>query len=68
MLEEKWDKDDACPDGSLQPFNIDAKLNGAYVALGLLYGGGDFRRRSRSRRGPGRTPTAIPRAPAEFSA
>jgi hypothetical protein len=42
MLEEKWDKDDACPDGSLQPFNIDAKLNGAYVALGLLYGGGDF--------------------------
>jgi hypothetical protein len=24
------------------PFNIDAKLNGAYVALGLLYGGGDF--------------------------
>jgi hypothetical protein len=42
MLEERWDKDDACPDGSLQPFNIDAKLNGAYVALGLLYGGGDF--------------------------
>jgi hypothetical protein len=42
MLEQKWDKDDACPDGSLQPFNIDAKLNGAYVALGLLYGGGDF--------------------------
>ena len=25
-----------------QPFNIDAKLNGAYVALGLLYGRGDF--------------------------
>jgi hypothetical protein len=42
MLEERWDKDDACPDGSLQPFNIDARLNGAYVALGLLYGGGDF--------------------------
>jgi hypothetical protein len=42
MLEEKWDRNDACPDGSLQPFNIDAKLNGAYVALGLLYGGGDF--------------------------
>jgi hypothetical protein len=42
MLEEKWDKDDPCPDGSLQPFNIDARLNGAYVALGLLYGGGDF--------------------------
>ena len=41
-IEEKWDKDDPCPDGALQPFNIDAKLNGAYVALGLLYGGGDF--------------------------
>jgi ADP-ribosylglycohydrolase len=25
-------------------FNIDAKLNGAYVLLGLLYGGGDFER------------------------
>jgi hypothetical protein len=24
------------------PFNIDAKLNGAYIALGLLYGKGDF--------------------------
>jgi hypothetical protein len=42
MLEDKWDKDDPCPDGALKPFNIDASLNGAYVALGLLYGGGDF--------------------------
>ena len=25
-------------------FNIDAKLNGAYILLGLLYGGGDFER------------------------
>ena len=24
------------------PFNIDAKINGAYIALGLLYGGGDI--------------------------
>ena len=44
MIEDKWDKDDSCPDGSLQPFNIDARLNGAYVALGLLYGNGDFSR------------------------
>ena len=44
LLEDKWDKNDACPDGSLRPFNIDARLNGAYVALGLLYGGGDFTR------------------------
>jgi hypothetical protein len=42
LIEEKWDKDDLCPDGALRPFNIDAKLNGAYVALGLLYGRGDF--------------------------
>ena len=35
LLEEKWDKRDACPAGALLPFNIDAKLNGAYIALGL---------------------------------
>jgi ADP-ribosylglycohydrolase/Carbohydrate esterase 2 N-terminal len=42
LIEDKWDKDDLCPDGALAPFNIDAKLNGGYVALGLLYGRGDF--------------------------
>src|SRR5664279_2427196 len=41
-LEQKWDKDDPCPDGALEAFNIDAKLNGAYLASGLLFGGGDF--------------------------
>jgi hypothetical protein len=42
-LGAKWDKDDACSvQGSLQDFNIDARLNGAYVVMGLLYGGGDF--------------------------
>jgi hypothetical protein len=41
-LEEKWDKDDPCPDGALAPFNIDARLNGAYVALGIVYGHRDF--------------------------
>jgi len=44
LIEEKWDKDDPCPDGALEPFNIDAKLNGAYIALGLIYGRGDFAR------------------------
>jgi hypothetical protein len=44
MVEDKWDKDDVCPDGAQAPFNIDAKLNGAYIAFGLLYGGGDFRK------------------------
>jgi hypothetical protein len=42
LVEDQWDKDDPCPDGALAPFNIDAKLNGAYIAFGLLFGGGDF--------------------------
>ncbi len=42
LIEDKWDRRDPCPDGALRPFNIDAKLNGAYIALGLLYGGRDF--------------------------
>lgn len=42
LVEQKWNKRDPCPSGALRPFNIDAKLNGAYVALGLLYGKGDF--------------------------
>lgn len=42
MLQEKWNGREACPKGSMEPFNIDAKLNGAYVALGLLYGGRDL--------------------------
>ncbi len=42
LIEDKWDKDDPCPDGALAPFNIDASFNGAYVALGLLYGNRDF--------------------------
>jgi hypothetical protein len=44
LVEDKWDRDDSCPDGALRPFNIDAKINGAYIALGLLYGRGDFAR------------------------
>lgn len=42
LLEDKWGKDIGCPDGALRDFNIDAKLNAAYVVLGLLYGEGDF--------------------------
>lgn len=42
LIEDKWDRNDPCPEGALRPFNIDAKLNGAYIALGLLYGGKDF--------------------------
>lgn len=32
----------ACPEGIFVPFNIDAKVNSAYVVLGLLYGNGDY--------------------------
>ncbi len=42
LIQDKWDRRDPCPAGALTPFNIDAKLNGAYIALGLLYGDGDF--------------------------
>jgi hypothetical protein len=42
LIQDEWDRDDPCPDGALAPFNIDARLNGAYIVLGLLYGGGDF--------------------------
>lgn len=38
-LETKWDDVDICGAGST--FNIDAKLNGAYIVMGLLYGEGD---------------------------
>jgi hypothetical protein len=41
---KKWDWDVGCPSGALQSFNIDAKINGAYIAIGLLYGEGDFGR------------------------
>jgi hypothetical protein len=38
-LEAKWGVDHFCGAGS--DFNIDAKLNGAYIVMGLLYGSGD---------------------------
>ena len=42
LLQDKWDRRDPCPAGAMRPYNIDAKLNGAYIALGLLFGDGDF--------------------------
>jgi hypothetical protein len=41
-VQEKWANDIGCPEGVFKPFNIDAKVNAAYVVIGLLYGGGDF--------------------------
>ena len=40
-IEDKYN-DDRCPWGVNSKFNISASINGAYIALGLLYGGGDF--------------------------
>jgi len=39
-IEKKWQDDVDCKPGVT--FNIDAKLNGAYIVMGLLYGEGDF--------------------------
>ena len=39
VIEAKWQDDNDCMPGNT--FNIDAKLNGAYIVMGLLYGGGD---------------------------
>ncbi len=41
-VKKKWARDIGCPHGIFHPFNIDAKVNAAYVVMGLLYGEGDF--------------------------
>jgi hypothetical protein len=38
-VEDKWGKTHICTAG--EAFNIDAKLNGAYIVIGLLYGESD---------------------------
>jgi ADP-ribosylglycohydrolase len=43
-LQKKWSRDMGCPRGVFLPRNLDASINGAYVVVGLLYGGGDFGR------------------------
>ena len=40
LVETKYNDDRDCTPGN--PLNIDAHLNGAYVTMGLLYGGDDF--------------------------
>ena len=40
--EKKWSADRGCPDGVFRAFNIDAKINAAYIVIGLLYGEGDY--------------------------
>ena len=41
-LHKKWNNDVGCPKGVFMSFNIDAKMNSAYIALAMLYGKGDF--------------------------
>jgi ADP-ribosylglycohydrolase len=41
-VQRKWSEDIGCPEGVFSSFNIDAKINCAWVLLGLLYGDGDF--------------------------
>ncbi|MBN2813492.1 MAG: ADP-ribosylglycohydrolase family protein [Bacteroidales bacterium] len=41
-VQRKWSQDIGCPDGVFRSFNIDAKVNAAYIVIGLLYSGGDF--------------------------
>jgi hypothetical protein len=43
-VQKKWGRDVGCPEGVFTPFNIDAKVNSAWVVMGLLYGNGDFGR------------------------
>ena len=43
-VQRKWSEDIGCPDGVFSAFNIDAKINAAWVLIGLLYGNGDFGR------------------------
>lgn len=42
LVEKKWAKDDICV--PYHDFNIDAKLNGAYIVIGLLYGQNDLQK------------------------
>lgn len=40
--QKKWTHDIGCPDGVFKALNIDAKINAAYIVIGLLYGKGDY--------------------------
>ena len=43
-VHRKWSEDIGSPIGVYAPFNIDAKINAAWVVMGLLYGNGDYTR------------------------
>ena len=41
-LQKHYSEEVGCPDGVFAPLDIDAKINSAYVTIGLLYGKKDF--------------------------
>lgn len=41
-IQKKWSSEIGCPEGVFSSFDIDAKINAAYILLGLLYGNGDY--------------------------
>jgi hypothetical protein len=41
-IERKYSEDIGCPEGVFDAFDIDAKINSAWVLIALLYGNGDF--------------------------
>ncbi len=41
-VQKRWTKVIGCPDGVFSTYNIEAKTNGAYIVIGLLYGKGDY--------------------------
>lgn len=43
-VHRKWSSEIGSAVGVFDPFNIDAKINAAWVLMGLLYGNGDFTR------------------------
>jgi hypothetical protein len=43
-IQKRYAEDVGCVEGVFSAFNIDARLNAAYVVLGLLYGQGDMTR------------------------
>jgi hypothetical protein len=43
-VQRRFANETGCPEGVFATFDIDAKMNAAWVLTGLLYGGGDFGR------------------------
>lgn len=41
-VQRKWTEDIGCTDGVYLPYDISARINSAYVVMGLLYGNGNF--------------------------